>query len=532
MIKIKEITKMGRTKKTDSGTYVIDYKEDWEQMKNNGLNATSPVINEYKKTYHNVDTSSAAPISTMNEMGIRNLYPSLYAPDLANGQTDNMQGWRGTMSAINNKYGGDIIGYANTDAFKGLSQADRQQYYQDAQYFNSLYNTVNAYDTDIANEKKKQKEAEVYASQRQRLMQKYMPETLAAMGYANTGLAADALMGINNRYENYALSAKEQSEENQNSILNKYRKAAGDFQAGRANQELADMQAQDTNYNGFLNSIYTDPLSFNTAMLNNALQQGKITQAQYDELARIQEQERAKAEQEAQTATKEDLIFEIYNDVGNFNRSILDAALKMGRISETDYNELVALYDAELENYKGTVQEGEESGYYDQFKENIITSAETFNPEELSQAVKLGYLTEEQKNELLELYQDEYPEVFRKLKAGTNMMVLDHNGNYIGINATLADWSDWANTSGLTGGITAQQLFEYKDDILEGHSGKSGGKRDNELKSLVEQEIAGKLTDGAIYDINYGENDFSDRNIISYVVYYKGKFYPVKAVKQ
>lgn len=439
--------------------------DTWNSIKAGASNLYNSTIGEYKKTNQDMKdeqqtsnettvTPTVTPSVTMNEESIRNLYPSLYAPDLATGQADNMQGWRGTMSAINNKYGGDILGYANTDAFKSLSSADKAQYYQDVGYFNNLYNTVNSYDTGIANEQRKAREAQEYADTRQRLMQKYMPETLAAMGYANTGLAADAMMGINNRYENYALSAKQQSEANQNDLLDQYRKAANDYTTQRSEQELGDIQAQEGVKNNYLNDIYTS--------------------------------------------------------VADFNPSTLDAALNTGEISQPEYNEIKDVYSNELVKY---------------LNNSIIASPESFDKNSITQAVKLGYISQEQADKLMETYNTENPA--SKYVSGQSVKFVDDMGKDMSGVVTLVNggWGKFIENA--SEGLSPDELWANKDIILKEHKGKSGKKRDNPLYDAVEKAKNGQLQEGQVIDINFGENDDKRSDMVSYVVYINGKFYPV-----
>ncbi len=464
----------------NSQNYGNLFADTWNSMKSGVQNfIDNSAIGAYKKTKENMEAEKEqqstneivvmpTPSVTMNEESIRNLYPSLYAPDLTNGQTDHMQGWRGTMSAINNKYGGDILGYANTDAFNALSSSDKAQYYQDVGYFNNLYNTVNAYDTDITNEQRKAREAEEYANTRQRLMQKYIPETLAAMGYANTGLASDALMSLNNRYENYALDAKQQSEQNQSDLLNQYRKQANNYMAERSEQELKDLQTGQENYDS--------------------------------------------------------LVYSIYSDVGEFNPSLLDAALEMNKITQEQYDKLMGLYNTELDKYK-TETKTDKSEAYKNIKAEIINSPETFDFSLIEKCQKVGDITEEEAAELTELYKQENP--LWQYANGLNTWFNDDQGKQLSGTVTLINggWGKFIENA--SSGLTPDEVWANKDTILAEHNGKSGGKRDNPLYDAVQKAKQGKLQNGAIIDINYGENDDKRSDMVSYVIYMNGKFYPV-----
>ena len=75
--------------------------------------------------------------------------------------------------------------------------------------------------------------------------------------------------------------------------------------------------------------------------------------------------------------------------------------------------------------------------------------------------------------------------------------------------------------------MSPDELWANKDIVLKEHSGKSGKKRDNPLYDAVEKAKNRQLQEGQVIDINYGENDDKRSDMVSYVVYINGKFYPV-----
>ena len=208
-------------------------------------------------------------------------YSSLTAPkDL---QNDRMSGYRTWLNDINNYYGGNILGVDPTT----LSPEKQKKYYEDYGLFNTIYSAVSNYDSEVLDEQRKAKEAEEYASTRRSLMEKYLPTTIRAMGYANTGLAADALTDIDAAYANYALGAKENANQNMSDFASRYQQAISDYQAQQVANKQAEAQslnaAQETEYKNYLAGILNDP-SFDTKQLDTALTLGNISESQHKDL--------------------------------------------------------------------------------------------------------------------------------------------------------------------------------------------------------------------------------------------------------
>lgn len=198
-------------------------------------------------------------------------------------KNDQMSGFRGWANDINKYYGGNILTYDPS----GLDAEGKKKYYEDYGLYTTVSSALSNYDAEVLAEQKKAKEAEEYANTRRLLMERYLPETIRAMGYANTGLAADAMTGIDAAYQNYALNAKENANEAQNDAMRRYQQAVSDYQAGKVAEKQAQeeekMQAQEGEYNTYLAAIMDDP-SFDTKQLDTALAIGNISQSQYDAL--------------------------------------------------------------------------------------------------------------------------------------------------------------------------------------------------------------------------------------------------------
>jgi hypothetical protein len=204
---------------------------------------------------------------------------SLFAPR----ENDQMSGLRGWAKGINDYYGGNILTYDPSS----LDAEGKKKYYEDYGLYTTVSSAISNYDAEVLAEQKKAQEAEEYANTRRLLMERYLPEMIRSMGYANTGLAADALTGINASYDNYALNARESAAENTNAAMKRYQQAIADYQAGQvANKQAEDTtltQAQETEYKNYLAGILNDP-SFDTKQLDTALELGNISKSQYEDL--------------------------------------------------------------------------------------------------------------------------------------------------------------------------------------------------------------------------------------------------------
>ena len=236
-----------------------------KQYKNNGEDKVEAVVGE--------QTVAATP---------KKGYESLIKPD---GMTnDAMEGWRNQLNAMNGEqYGYDILNFGNSDAFKALDVNAQNQYYTDLNNYNALYNTVANYDYGYAQEAEKAKAAEEYANVRRSLLEKYMPETLAAMGYANTGLAGDALLKMNNAYDNYIIQAQEKAAQNQSDLMSAYRQKAMEIESGINAEKQEVLKAQQDLYNEYLTKIYNGK-GLDTAGIETAVKLGALTPEQKEQL--------------------------------------------------------------------------------------------------------------------------------------------------------------------------------------------------------------------------------------------------------
>lgn len=205
---------------------------------------------------------------------------------------DAMSGWRTQLGTMNGNYQytdengnliADIRGYGNSAAFKEADVTKQNQYYTDLANFNALYNNVAGYDADYLKEAEKAKQAEEYANTRRMLMERYMPETLAAMGYANTGLAGDAVLKINNKYDNYILNAQKEASDNQSDLMTTYREKAMEIESGINAEKQGVLKAQQELYNEYLEKIYNGE-GLDSVAVEAAVQLGALTPEQRDEL--------------------------------------------------------------------------------------------------------------------------------------------------------------------------------------------------------------------------------------------------------
>lgn len=209
-------------------------------------------------------------------------YESLIAPTgMAN---DAMSGWRSQLGNMNKQYGGDILGYGTSEAFKGLDSKAQSQYYTDLNNYNALYGTVSGYDADYMQQAKNAKRAEEYANTRRALMERYLPETLAAMGYAGSGAASDAVLKLNNAYDNYAINAQTTAAQNQADIMSKYRQSALDWDSQRNAKNQETLNTQMAQFDAYREAMYDEGTAFDWKQVETDLKLGKITETQYNDL--------------------------------------------------------------------------------------------------------------------------------------------------------------------------------------------------------------------------------------------------------
>lgn len=198
-------------------------------------------------------------------------------------ENDAMSGWRTQLGTMNTQYGGDILGFGNSPEFAKKNSKEQSQYYKDRENFLSLYNTVANYDADYKAQQEEADRAQQYADARRSLMEKYMPETLAAMGYANTGMASDAALKMQTAYDNYAINAQDKAAQNQMSLMDQYRAQAQQWETDRNAEKQAEIEAGQETYDTYLEKIVAGE-ALDTAALDRDLQTGKITEKQKNDL--------------------------------------------------------------------------------------------------------------------------------------------------------------------------------------------------------------------------------------------------------
>ena len=156
---------------------------------------------------------------------------------------------------------------------------------------------------------------------------------------------------------------------------------------------------------------------------------------------------------------------------------------------------------------------------------SIIASPESFDKNSITQAVKLGYISQKQGDKLMETYNKENPT--SKYASRQSVKFVDDMGKDMSGVITLVNggWGKFIENA--SEGMSPDELWANKDIVLKEHSGKSGKKRDNPLYDAIEKAKNEQLQEGQVIDINYGENDDKRSDMVSYVVYINGKFYPV-----
>ena len=155
-------------------------------------------------------------------------------------RNDQMRDWRVWLDNYDAKYGGDIMSFDPST----LSGDDLVRYYQDLNIYTSLASTVSAYDAEVEAAEQAAREKEQYAAYRRAMLQKYLPETLSAMGLDGRGTSESAIIQMNNNIDNYVAGAMSEKNAAQSSALQQYQQLAAQMMQERNNQLIQDAQAE------------------------------------------------------------------------------------------------------------------------------------------------------------------------------------------------------------------------------------------------------------------------------------------------
>ena len=196
----------------DINSLISNYETNLKTYKEN-----STKMGELAKNYGG--DFSTFDSSTLDEAG-KAQYDADYASYMA---------LQDANKAIDTQYLGNINQWNNNTAY-GDFMADL-----------GYINTVDSYNKGLAESQEKAAQAErektQYAENRRILMEKYLPETLNAMGLANTGLTADAILRMENNYNQYVLGAKSERANAEQDALQGYRDALTQANTDRLNAQ-------------------------------------------------------------------------------------------------------------------------------------------------------------------------------------------------------------------------------------------------------------------------------------------------------
>jgi hypothetical protein len=293
------------------------------------------------------------------------------------------------ISAYEQQYGGrnlfDID--ANTEF---TDEATRNQFFKDRNDYGNLTSMRDTYNAQVENAKKAQAEKEAYANTRRALMDRYIPETLQAMGLANTGLTADALLRAENNYNNYILGAKSESQQAQSDAMQSYRDAWQDYTMQKDAEALDKFKTDNKNLGTILTSISNGEYDEDYDL---ALQHAKsygMGDYYQKEIAN------------AITKREQKQLFDIYKEALGQNNSSeviadIEEANKEGSITPEAYDELKSMYnvaDADVLSGKKALKAPNVDGEYKlmrERKEEPLIGERTDNKDFLKQLKELGF---------------------------------------------------------------------------------------------------------------------------------------------
>ncbi len=213
-----------------------------------------------------------------------------YDPYKSYGTNDRALNDRKTLKSIADKYGGAIYSVDTTT----MSNAEYKQYEKDLAAYQALYGNIEDYDREMYNTELEEREKKAFAEYQRLLTQKYLGDTLNAMGLANTGAGANVALQLNAQYDNDIKDIQNSVGQSRNEVYAYYKDALDKFNAQQRETELAEQNTQRENYNTFYNSISEGDPDFDLSLLDSALKAGDINQAQYDRLKSKYEEENQK----------------------------------------------------------------------------------------------------------------------------------------------------------------------------------------------------------------------------------------------
>ena len=235
------------------------------------------------------------------------------------------------------------------------------------------------------------------ARTRQITMEKYVPETLRAMGLKNNGLAADALIGIDNNYTNYLMQALAQ-EENMKAEASRFladqtraannQKALWDIELLGKQQDAWTMMQQMA-----LSGDYDE-----TALQNFGYSWGfdeNQVGSTLDIYKNVLEKEEAEKAASAKLLENQEIETLLTNALGyNYSRDALITIAKQKGISEEGIKNMLSEYDLIYADYNNTTEITEENERIavDMQAYGVTNNSKAVNPKVMTSAAMYDYL--------------------------------------------------------------------------------------------------------------------------------------------
>ena len=293
------------------------------------------------------------------------------------------------------------------------------------QLYNSMINSASASrDEQIKAAKDAALRKEVYANTRREVMEKYMPETLRARGLENSGLSADALIGMDANYTNYVMGAKSEQAAAEQDAWKTYQQAAAEIENQKSQNELAMLETQQNNYNSLMSAAARGEYewSYIESMARSfGLSEEQITAIKgvFDDKAAADEADKAEIESANDTANYNALVNNIY--AGEYNDvDYLKKACELYGLSEEDTERAIAEFDfytnKEVESAIREIYYAADDTAREQLRANIEKEKELGT---ISQAAYERFIEGYQK-----YYYDSLIKEFSDVKEGSSLILL------------------------------------------------------------------------------------------------------------
>lgn len=246
--------------------------------------------------------------------------------------SNEISGLNNQIATYEKQYGGNLF---DIDLNTFTDETQRQQFLKDRSDYGTLTAYRDTYNSQVELAKKEQAEKESYANTRRMLMERYIPETLQAMGLANTGLAADALLRFENNYNNYVLGAKSESQQAQSNAMQSYRDAWKNYTMQKDAEEIEKFRTNNENLAAIKQALYNGDYDLDFALqMAKSSEMGDYFQKEISNYATKLEQDALANTYREQMATNPsaDLVANI------------EEAKTEGSISQEVYDELMSTY--------------------------------------------------------------------------------------------------------------------------------------------------------------------------------------------